>query len=389
MSYTALNHPQWMKTPAPWFIRGKNSILDRMLDKANSNNGVIVLLNFSKENIKYSSFDNNKKFVCIALCTKENEYYKVSKVWNRYGEMFDAVILVDKSDVSNIFDDVSKCVERKYNINVSKFDCIIMNPPYERNLHLKIFDEAIKHLKDDNSKCINLSPIRWLQDPLAKYNKKSAVHKFKNSVYNHIDSYESIDSKSGCDLFEIGVGANLGITVAIKEANINKKFTSNSILDKVISKMPDNCKNHIICSKPMKYACVVPLIVGGNGRLEKIGNWMLPKNKAFYFNNKNCDGLTYEEYRNNVMWGNVKPRADISHIEFDTEIERENFYNSWATKLMIYLMKTECMDVNVHTKFLPYMEDYTKPWTDEGFYKFFNITPEEQKLIEDTMQKYS
>ena len=29
-----------------------------------------------------------------------------------------------------------------------KFDCIIMNPPYKRNLHLKILDEAIKHLNE-------------------------------------------------------------------------------------------------------------------------------------------------------------------------------------------------------------------------------------------------
>ena len=73
MSYTALNYPQWMDTPAPWFIRGKNSILDRMLDKANSNTSITVFLNFSKENIKYSSFNKSGKFVCIALCTKENE----------------------------------------------------------------------------------------------------------------------------------------------------------------------------------------------------------------------------------------------------------------------------------------------------------------------------
>ena len=34
------------------------------------------------------------------------------------------------------------------------------------------------------------------------------------------------------------------------------------------------------------------------------------------------------------------------------------------------------------------MSDYSKPWTDERFYKFFNITPAEQKVIEETMEKY-
>ena len=47
-----------------------------------------------------------------------------------------------------------------------KFDCIIMNPPYCRNLHLKILNEAICYSDD----IVNLSPIKWLQDPLARKN---------------------------------------------------------------------------------------------------------------------------------------------------------------------------------------------------------------------------
>ena len=33
------------------------------------------------------------------------------------------------------------------------------------------------------------------------------------------------------------------------------------------------------------------------------------------------------------------------------------------------------------------MSDYSKPWDDARFYKFFNITSEEQKAIEETMAK--
>lgn len=46
-----------------------------------------------------------------------------------------------------------------------KFDHIIMNPPYCRNLHLKILNEAICYSDD----VVNLSPIRWLQDPIADH----------------------------------------------------------------------------------------------------------------------------------------------------------------------------------------------------------------------------
>ena len=55
-----------------------------------------------------------------------------------------------------------------------KFDHIIMNPPYCRNLHLKILNEAIHHSDD----VVNLSPIRWLQDPLAEYKRNSDFKRF-------------------------------------------------------------------------------------------------------------------------------------------------------------------------------------------------------------------
>ena len=56
--------------------------------------------------------------------------------------------------------DISKAVDLYDNDIDMKFDCIIMVPPYKRNLPLKILAEAIKHLKDEKSVCVNLSPIR-------------------------------------------------------------------------------------------------------------------------------------------------------------------------------------------------------------------------------------
>ena len=50
------------------------------------------------------------------------------------------------------------------------YDFILMNPPYDKNLHLKIVEQSIPMLTDDGI-LVNLSPVRWLQDPLAKYKK--------------------------------------------------------------------------------------------------------------------------------------------------------------------------------------------------------------------------
>ena len=63
-----------------------------------------------------------------------------------------------------------------------KFDYVVMNPPYERNLHLKFLEKVIKVA----DKTVNISPVRWLQDPLAKYKKNSDLKKFRDSIINHI-----------------------------------------------------------------------------------------------------------------------------------------------------------------------------------------------------------
>lgn len=69
-----------------------------------------------------------------------------------------------------------------------KFDCIIQNPHYVRNLHLKILAEAIKHLKDEKSVCVNLSPDNWLM----KHNLNNPIGKYRTVFSNDILDIEVI-----------------------------------------------------------------------------------------------------------------------------------------------------------------------------------------------------
>ena len=63
-------------------------------------------------------------------------------------------------------------------VSMPKFDIAIMNPPYNRSLHLKIIDVVIPVA----DKVINISPVRWLQDQVAKYKpkKNNLQEKYKN-----------------------------------------------------------------------------------------------------------------------------------------------------------------------------------------------------------------
>ena len=278
--------------------------------------------------------------------------------------------------------------------NMPKFDVAIMNPPYDGNLHLKILEKVIP-IAD---KVVNISPIRWLQDPVAKYKKNSDYNKFENSISKKIENLEIIDSNTASVLFGAAFNMNLGI-YTIGRGEYNYKQYENSIIDKILSTMPDNMNKHLQMSIPNNWSLVMSLMAGGSGgRLATCSSWNSEYNKYVYYNNKNNNGQTYEEYRKSKCWGNVKPRAEACHFEFLTKLELQNFYDALQTKFFRYIFVVTLVDVHVHPEFYPYMQDYTQPWTDKRFCEYFNITGyidddnaepnSEWEIILNTMKEY-
>lgn len=106
---------------------------------------------------------------------------------------------------------------------------IIMNPPYNGNLHLKILQEAMKH----GDEIVNLSPIRWLQDPLAEY-KKNTGGGDKGLDYNlvkrHIESIDIIDSIIASNLFGSLQAADLGIYHVTKDGGFDFSVFDNPLV---------------------------------------------------------------------------------------------------------------------------------------------------------------
>ena len=264
-----------------------------------------------------------------------------------------------------------------------------MNPPYERNLHLKIVAEAITHLKDNSSKCINLSPIRWLQDPHAQYKQRTDIHRFENSILKKLESLDIIDAKQCNNEFGIYLYANLGIYVTSNGSV--KKFDYKSIwknsytqfeidLLNKIYKHSTHLSDKIEVNKKDGIRVPICLIAGGRGELP------IYKDLDYVIDGLR-DGKDWTECKNNKSCPKVKNSPLPNSIKFNSVNEAENFYSSCKTKFYRYIAKRFITDQNIQIRFLPYMEDYTKPWTDEDFYKFFNITPEEQIAIESCMNK--
>ena len=295
--------------------------------------------------------------------------------------------------VEHAEDDINKIL-KEFKETDMKFDVAIMNPPYDGNLHLKILENVIP-IAD---KVVNISPVRWLQDPLAKYKKNSDYKKFEKSISKKIENLEIIDSNTASILFSAAFNMNLGI-YTIGRGGYNYKQYENSIIDRILSTMPDNMNKHLQMSIPNNWSLVMSLMVGGSGgRLATCSSWNSEYNKYVYYNNKNNNGQTYEEYRKSKCWGNVKPRAEACHFEFLTKFELQNFYDALQTKFFRYIFVVTLVDVNVHPEFYPYMQDYTQPWTDKRFCEYFGITGyidddhavpgSEWEIILKTMEQY-
>ena len=272
-----------------------------------------------------------------------------------------------------------------------KFDHIIMNPPYCRNLHLKILNEAINHSDD----IVNLSPIRWLQDPLAEYKKNSDWKKFDN-VRNHIESIEVIQMVEATRLFNSAAfSMDLGIYHITKKGGWSSHF-SNSIINKVIKHtsktvydvMSENEDEgwHVRIKKLMP----IPSNRPNGTALEYTNTYLCHQSLDWvYKDGFNKDGIHWSE---NKLAGAGGPKLYTKYdtlpysIKFSSEDEAYSFQAYTKTKFFKYIYSTMKIDQNVPLKFLPFMHDYTHTWTDEDLYKYFELTDDEIAVIESEIK---
>ena len=292
-----------------------------------------------------------------------------------------------------------------------KFDCIVMNPPYSRNLHLKILAEAIKHLKDEKSVVVNLSPVRWLQDPLAKYKKSCDLKRFEESVAKHIESLDVIFPADATELFSAGLNSDVGVykCVAGKTGFNYSNIASSSgkdfefigkIYEKVLAKASTFIRDvWVDYSKKTTGNYVLIQMIGGHvhrGTEQVVLNFV--RNNYGWFVNDLSNRKTLEQLRAenpHVTNGNIDNWPAVC---FGTGDEAKNFFNFANTKMMLFLSWGFSSNQSIAAAYMPFLGDATNPrtglkgyqgeWTDDDLYQFFNITPEEQKTIEDTMKKY-
>jgi hypothetical protein len=279
-----------------------------------------------------------------------------------------------------------------------KFNIVFSNPPYDRSLHLKVINECSNICEN----IVWISPIRWLQDPLGKYKKVSDYKRYNESLASHIKYLKIIDSVNAASLFDSEFMFDLGIYYWNKNfknqnpTNLTIHSHVQNIIEKVIGKtttsLNDKTEQNKIDGWRVRISEMKPVATnrsndGVNAMKYDLCHYKL---SWVYFNG----------FQNSVHWSQNKlPGAGNKaftindslpfSIHFNSEEEAKNFEMSTKTIFYRWLMLTMKTDMHVPLKFLPYMNNYLKEWTNEDFYQFFGITEEEQKYIEETMAQFN
>lgn len=252
--------------------------------------------------------------------------------------------------------------------------CVIMNPPYDGNLHLKILNKVVE--KFPESEIVNLSPIRWLQDPLAEYKKNSDFKKFED-VRKKIEDLEEIKAENAQKMFNANMYENLGIYHITSNGGANIKpmpVISQALFDKVNLPTYQGKYKSIYdvfkegrCDFSRPFVKFSPLQGGVNHT--SWYNIMSPQ-KELAFTDKVVKGRG----------------TAIGTVNFDTQEEAENFFAYCQTKFV------RACNGNVKTNIrwpgyaIPFMSTYEHEWTDEMLYKYFDLTEDEIKVIEEEIK---
>ena len=229
-----------------------------------------------------------------------------------------------------------------------KFDVVLMNPPYDNNLHLKFLKKTIMIAEN----VINISPSDC-------FTNMNVQNKMAKELSNYIEDIEIINARTADKEFNIYSSSNLGIGLFKDNAKGFKPlFYEVEHIIKLLRKHK-SIRSSINCNKKTDTS---EYHIGVQGDYGYAKTWHYSLTEIF----------------------KGDPNARIS---FNTQNELENFVNSvkncWPYKLMYVIDDNAAVIAH-----LPFMGDYTKPWTDERFYKSFNINENDKKIIKYFIETY-
>ena len=264
--------------------------------------------------------------------------------------------------------------------NGKKFDIILSNPPYSGpTLHLQFIEKYIKLA----NKSIVVCPCSWLEDyGVSEGWKKSPKTKYVNALGKYIENYDYYEAHDFQKIMNIATWCS-GIIALFNEKNKNQE------LYKEIANNKINKYDKEIIEKAAK-------IIYKDKNKSVLGNYRKHKNESGYdyfikltrvHGHVNCRDA-YDNIAPDIKYSLNIPDKEQKEVYFKTKEEAINFFESIKTTFCKYLRKLGCYGSGDFNGGLPFMDDYTTPWTTDRFCKYFNISDEAKNYIENFFIEY-
>ena len=273
--------------------------------------------------------------------------------------------------------DISKTVDL-YDIDM-KFDCIIMNPPYDgqTNLYGKISLVAKQH-----ANCVVcLSPY------LNYISNKKSFKDVANKLEKTLECYELIPSA----VFDAAFDKELCI-FKFGSRNENVKFEdlfwnkflnidlAKSIINK-FKKYNDYCNCHTVSYDDLdnyKFKCIMTFKRGNFDNQTGNPSW-------------DWTTLFSKKYQTKFDWSKSDIKtSNCQAICFETEQECKNFCEYCNTDIVMFIIYAYKMSLSQSSnlQYIPFLKSYINAITEEDIKIGFNLTDEELNYIHDEMKNF-
>ena len=287
----------------------------------------------------------------------------------------------------------------KAEINM-KFDIVLLNPPYSMGLHATFLNKAFSLLKDKGTlSAVHPSTFiisqktavklrrkdQELNDNIEKY--KSRVHLINgNSHFNNaafftplsITTIAKVEDPTINVVYEHQGEYSSKTVTSLSDVWTHGNDLIQSIFHKVKEKMTESLEDnlHRKTNVPKKLY-LKAIIIGGHPPTRSMVGSHPDFNCIFYKTDVDSVGYINAITRNpDNKWGNF--------IGVDSKKQAKNLYSYAVTKFARFCVSMLKINQSMHRGELamtPYL-DFSKEWTDEKCYKYFNLTEEEIEFIE-------
>ena len=325
---------------------------------------------------------------------KYNQFKKLVVNNKEYGND-DNALLVKNGDKNYLNQKLYDNMDKFLNMNEKKkFDCTIMNPPWGQ-LGWKIAYEAWKRT---NGKVVCLNSNNILHT-LSRFEEKSYFQKYKE-MFGCLESETHFTHDEVMKLFKSstrGVRSTSHVSLTV----FGKTYTEpkmTKIEDSIVKHIKENPVKNYQTDLLSKYAVYIPAVnIPAKEHSVLQTHLMVCENKNDKMiccydrylvdakqKKQNLGNVWYECYSLNQH--TKRQNALTAGIPFKTFEEAKNFVDSQDTKFMRFVNSKLLTDVHVSQKNIFFMNDYTKPWTDERFKEYFKLTDEEWNVIANAME---